>query len=53
MNRKLDDLIVTGWEMLAKRVSSNNTELVLSQASLSAFPSPCVFIFLSLICCIR
>jgi hypothetical protein len=28
MNPKLNDLIVLEWEVLAKRVSSNNTDLV-------------------------
>jgi hypothetical protein len=28
---------VSGWEMLTKRVSSNNTDLLLSQASPGAF----------------
>jgi hypothetical protein len=53
MNLKLNDLIVLEWEMLAKRVSSNNTNLVLSETSPGASAPPCVFKFLSLICCIR
>ena len=45
---------VPGWEMLPKRTSSNNTDLVLSQASPGAFATSLLFLkLLLLICCIR